>query len=55
MHDYADAEIREFVSTMDYELGAQRYKPKELMVDFCKSIIIIKQLLKKKKEKENGH
>ena len=44
MSEYTSKEIAEFIKTMDYELGAQRYKPKDLIIDFCRSIVIAKQL-----------
>ena len=50
--EYSMKEIAEFAKAANSDLGSGKYKPEELVIDYCKAITIIKQLLKRTPNKE---
>jgi len=50
--DYTIEEIAEFAKAANSDLGSGKYNPNDLIEDYSKSIVIIKQLLKRSPDKE---
>ncbi len=47
---YTDKEIEDFLRAANWDLGSGKYKSKDLIQDYARSVIIGKQLLKENRQ-----